>query len=230
MVTPAAAPGFTKVFNPDQIAQGAETTLTFTIDNAANSILAGNLAFTDDFPAGLLVADAPAVANDCGGTFTANAGDTSIGLADGEVAAGATCDITVTVRAIGSGTLTNTTSELTSTIATASEATDDLVVTPAAAPGFTKVFNPDQIAQGAETTLTFTIDNAANSILVGTWPSPMTSPPGCWWRMRLPWQMIAAALSRPMPGIPASAWPMAKWPRVRRVTSPSPCAPSAAAR
>ena len=121
VVTPAAAPGFTKVFNPDQIAQGAETTLTFTIDNAANSILAGNLAFTDDFPAGLLVADAPAVANDCGGTFTANAGDTSIGLADGEVAAGATCDITVTVRAIGSGTLRAIGSgTLTNTIAQAS--------------------------------------------------------------------------------------------------------------
>lgn len=161
----AEAPGFAKVFSPDTIAQGETSILTFSIDNSANAILAESVTFSDTFPSGLVVADAPATANDCGGTLTATAGAGSVSLSDGTLAAGASCEITVTVRALGSGTLENVTSTLTSSIATADEARATLTVSDAGAPLFTKAFSPDTLAQGEISTLTFTIDNTANAIL-----------------------------------------------------------------
>ena len=56
-VDAADAPVFTKAFSPDTIAPGGISRLTFTIDNRANLIDVGSLAFTDAFPAGLVVAD-----------------------------------------------------------------------------------------------------------------------------------------------------------------------------
>ena len=58
-VDAADAPVFTKAFSPDTIAPGGISRLTFTIDNRANLIDVGSLAFTDAFPAGLVVAGTP---------------------------------------------------------------------------------------------------------------------------------------------------------------------------
>ncbi len=167
-VNAAAPPTFTKVFSPDVIDQGAETTLIFTIDNIVNSIEANTLVFSDPLPSGVMVADVPSVSNDCGGTFTATAGATSVDLAGGVVAAGATCTIEVAVRAEEAGSRDNVTTTLTSSIATAAAATDTLTINAAQAPVFTKEFTPDTIDQGGETVLTFTIDNSANSIEANT--------------------------------------------------------------
>ena len=165
-VNEAPAPGFTKAFTPDRIVQGGISRLTFTIDNGANGIEAAGLAFTDAFPAGLVVADTPEVDNDCGGgTLTAAAGGDTLAFAGGAVAANAACEIRVTVRATGSaGPLTNTTSALESSLPDAPAATATLTVNEAPAPGFTKAFTPDRIVQGGISRLTFTIDNGANGI------------------------------------------------------------------
>ena len=93
---------------------GGVSTLTFTIDNTANILEVGSLAFDDSFPNGLVVADSPNVSTTCGGTFAPAAGATSLAFADGSVAAGATCMVAVDVWALRSGTLTNTSGELTS--------------------------------------------------------------------------------------------------------------------
>ena len=61
--------GFAKAFSPDTIDPGEVSTLTFTIDNAANLIDVGGLAFTDAFPDGLAVAGTPNAATTCGGSF-----------------------------------------------------------------------------------------------------------------------------------------------------------------
>ncbi|MBR0345553.1 MAG: hypothetical protein IJI03_09860, partial [Rudaea sp.] len=57
------------------------------------------LAFTDTFPAGMTVASTPAGAQ-CGGSVTATNGNPgSVSLSGGSLAAGATCQIQVSVTA-----------------------------------------------------------------------------------------------------------------------------------
>ena len=89
MVDAADAPVFTKAFSPDTIAPGGISRLTFTIDNGANLIDVGSLAFTDAFPSGLVVAGTPNGSTTCGGTFAPGASDVSLAFAGGAVAAGA---------------------------------------------------------------------------------------------------------------------------------------------
>ena len=167
-VTPAEAPGFARVFSEDSVRQGGETQIVFTLDNGANLIDLVELAFTDAFPDGLVVADAPSAENSCEGRFDPVAGATTLAFADGTLAAGATCEIRVTLRAIGAGTLTAPAVTLRSNVAPATAAEARLDVTPAEAPGFAKVFSPARVAPGGISRLTFTIDNAANLIEVGS--------------------------------------------------------------
>jgi len=161
-VDPAEAPGFARVFAPDSVRQGEETQIVFTIDNAANLIDLRELAFTDALPDGLVVADAPAAENSCGGTFSPVAGAATLAFADGVLSAGASCEIRVTVRAIGAGTLIVPAVILRSNLAPVTAAEATLTVDPAEAPGFARVFAPDSVRQGGETQIVFTIDNAAN--------------------------------------------------------------------
>ena len=167
-VTPAGAPGFARVFAPDSVRQGGETQIVFTVDNTANLIDLGELAFTDAFPDGLVVADAPSAENSCEGTFDPVAGAATLAFADGALAAGAACEIRVTVRAIGAGTLTGPAVTLRSNVAPATAAEATLTVDPAEAPGFAKAFSPARVAPGGISRLTFMIDNAANLIEVGS--------------------------------------------------------------
>ena len=163
-VDPAEAPDFARVFAPATIEQGGETEIVFTVDNGANVIAMTEMAFDDSLPSGVSVADTPGAGNSCGGTFSPVAGATRLGFSDGTLAAGARCEIRVTVRAIAAGTLTGPDVDLTSSIATATAAEATLTVEPAAAPGFARVFSPDTIPQGGETEIVFTVNNGANTI------------------------------------------------------------------
>ena len=167
-VTAAGAPGFARVFSPDTIAQGGETQIVFTVDNSANAIGMTGMAFDDSLPAGVSVADTPGTDNSCGGTFSPVAGATTLTFTGGALAAGATCELRVSVRAIAAGTLSGPEVNLTSSLATATAASATLDITPADAPGFAKAFSPATIDPGGVSTLTFTIDNAANLIEVGS--------------------------------------------------------------
>jgi uncharacterized repeat protein (TIGR01451 family) len=117
------APGFTKVFTPDQVGPGQVTTLVFTIDNSAGNLPADALAFVDPLPSGMQVASAPNVSNGCGGTLSAPAGSATISLSNGSVAAGAQCQISVDVISTVAGTRTNVTGDLTSTLGNSGAAT-----------------------------------------------------------------------------------------------------------
>ena len=167
-VEAAAAPGFARVFSPDTIPQGGETEIVFTVDNGANTIAMTGMAFDDSLPSGVSVADTPGAGNSCGGTFSPVAGATTLGFSDGTLAAGARCEIRVTVRATGAGTLTGSAVDLTSSIATASAAEATLTVDAAVAPGFAKTFSPATVDPGEVSTLTYRIDNGANAIEVGS--------------------------------------------------------------
>ncbi len=167
-VDAVVAPGFARVFSPDTIRQGGETQVVFTIDNGANAIAMTGMAFDDSLPSGVSVADTPAAGNSCGGTFNPVAGATTLGFSDGALAAGAACEIRVTVRAIEAGTLTGPAVDLTSSIATARAAEATLTVDAAAALGFAKAFSPATVDPGGVSRLTYTIDNTANAIEVGS--------------------------------------------------------------
>ena len=97
------SPVFTKVFEPKLINLGEVSTLTFTIDNRANLIDVGSLAFDDTFPDGMIVASQPDVSTTCGGTVMAPIGSSGINYSGGTVDAGGTCTVSVDVQALRFG-------------------------------------------------------------------------------------------------------------------------------
>jgi len=163
---PPNPPTITKSFSPNPIAVGANSTLTFTINNPnttnANTLngLTG-IAFSDTLPAGLVLAS-NVTASQCGGTVTGTAGGSVIGFSGGTLAANTSCNITVTVTANTAGPHNNVSgyisSSQTGTNSTSTGyATANLVaVSP---PTIAKDFNPDPILTGGVSTLTFTITN-----------------------------------------------------------------------
>ena len=164
-INPAGAPGFDKGFAPTAVQQGETSTLTISLDNSANSIEAENMAFTDAFPTGLVVATPANLNNTCGGTLTGGAaGDTNLGLSDVTLAAGDSCAVSVDVQALANTDVTNTTSALTSSLPQAAAVSATLSITPAAAPAFSKSFAPDTVEQGETSVMQLTIDNATNAI------------------------------------------------------------------
>ena len=151
---------FTKAFSPDTIAPGGISRLTFTIDNGANLIDVGSLAFTDAFPAGLVVAGTPNGSTTCGGTFAPGASDVSLAFAGGAVAAGDACAISVDVTSAVAGSYPNTSGALTSDLPDAPPASATLTVDEA--PLVVSMgFSPSTIAQGGVSRLSYDLGNAA---------------------------------------------------------------------
>ncbi len=101
------APGFAKAFAPDPITVGGVSTLTFTVDNTGSAIAATALAFSDNLPAAVTVANPSNAASSCGGAVTATPGSTVITFTGGTVGATATCTVTVDVVSTLVGTYVN---------------------------------------------------------------------------------------------------------------------------
>lgn len=121
-------PTFSKTFSPDFLGVGQVSTLSFTIDNSASALAASSLAFTDNLPAGVVVASTPSASNTCTGTVTADAGTAVISLSGGSVAAGTSCQISVNVTPVSPGNFVNTTGDLTSSSGNSGTAGDTLSV------------------------------------------------------------------------------------------------------
>lgn len=173
LVVATDRPGFTKAFSPDTILFGERSTLTFTIDNTANNDDATNLAFSDNLPGGMVVADPPNASNTCGGTLSASAGSSVISLSGflpnaATVSAGSTCTISVDVEGSSVGLLGNTTGELTSTpsngFPTRSSGKAGAVLTVTTEQILlSKVFTDDPVPPGGVVTLEFTVRNLNRS-------------------------------------------------------------------
>jgi mucin-19 len=168
--TPVIAKSFstTPVTSPVQIVSGGVATLRLTISNpTANPVSLLGLAVTDPFPAGMTVDAVPAFSNTCGGTISTGTtqGDTQIVLAGGgPIAPGANCQIQVNVTRATVGTVTNTTSAVSSTNSgIGNAASANLVVNAPANLTLTKLSNPDPVGVGAPATLTFTFTNTATN-------------------------------------------------------------------
>ncbi len=100
-------PTIAKAFTPSTVLVGESSTLSLVITNP-NPVPLSALAFTDAFPAGLVVASTPNAVNGCGGTFSAAAGATSIALSGGSLAANQSCTLSVAVGSAAAGDYSNT--------------------------------------------------------------------------------------------------------------------------
>jgi len=161
--TPASAdlvieppPLFAKSFSPATLTVGGVSTLTFSVNNGVTPIPATGLAFTDNLPAGLVVAAPPNVINPCGGVVTATPGTGLVSLSGGAVAA--VCTLQVDVTAATAGGYVNTSGALTSSLGNSGTATATVTfVEPELV--LTKSFLGPAVADGT-VDLEFTITNA----------------------------------------------------------------------
>jgi len=161
-------PSISKSFGAARIPLNGNTTLTFTITNPGANVLGlTGVAFTDTFPAGIVVATPNALVNSCSpGTVSATAGSGSVSLSGANIATGASCTITVNVTGASGGDWTNTTGTVTSTNGgTGTTASANLSVT--VPPTVTQTFGSATIPLNTNTTLSFTINNANSSTLTG---------------------------------------------------------------
>jgi opacity protein-like surface antigen len=171
-VTALAPPGLSKRFAPALIAANGTSTLTFTINNPNPSTALTGVAFTDAFPAGLLVATPSGLTNSCGGALTAPAGGGSLNLSGATLAAATSCTISINVTGTTAGIKVNTTSPVSSTNGgTGDNASAALVVGGGGGggvglpPAIAKSFAPSLIPVGGASVLTFRIINP-NPVLV----------------------------------------------------------------
>ena len=113
-VTVASTPTVAKSFGAATIPLNGTTSLTFTVNNPNASQLTG-VAFTDNFPAGIVVATPNGLAGTCGGgTITATAGTSTVSLTGATLAGGASCVFGVNVTGTSGGTVNNTTGAVSS--------------------------------------------------------------------------------------------------------------------
>ena len=161
----ATPPTITKVFGTASIPLNGSTSLTFTIQNPNTGITLNGIAFTDNLPAGLLVATPNALTSTCGGTATAVAGSGSVSLSGGTVAASASCQVSVNVTGTTAGVKNNSV-QVTSTEGGTGN-TSNASITVVAPPVIIKAFGAASIPLNGSTSLTFTIQNNNTSALTG---------------------------------------------------------------
>ncbi len=148
---------WSKVFTPDTIGPGSVSMLSLTIVNNV-ATPDENIAFTDDLPASVTIADDTAF-HDCdAGVLSAPKDGGTITFSGGEVGTLSECTVNVNVKSSTVATHTNTTGDLTSDAGNHGPATADLTVE-ATLPGFSKSFSPSTVDLNGRSTLTFLIDN-----------------------------------------------------------------------
>ena len=106
-LTVASPPAIAESFGASAIPLGASTLLTLTITNPNTNVALAGIAFTDNMPAGLIVATPNNFASTCGGASTAAAGSSSASLAAGILAAGGSCVISLNVSGTSAGVKNN---------------------------------------------------------------------------------------------------------------------------
>ncbi|HXA86896.1 MAG TPA: hypothetical protein VNZ47_17555, partial [Candidatus Dormibacteraeota bacterium] len=156
-LTVATPPSITKAFGAATIPLNGSTSLTFTINNPNTTLALTGIAFTDNLPAGLVVATPNALNNTCGGTATAVGGSSSVSLSAGTLAASASCTVSVNVTGTTAGVKNNSV-QVTSTEGGTGN-TSNASITVVAPPVIIKAFAAASIPLNGSTSLSFTIQN-----------------------------------------------------------------------
>jgi hypothetical protein len=155
-VAPPSPPSITKTFGAAAIPLNGGTSLTLTISNP-NSLGLSGLSFTDNLPAGLVVASSPNLSNTCNGTPTATAGAASVSLSLGTVAASGSCTVSLNVTATTAGVKNNSVQINSTEGGVGNTSTASLTVV--APPVIIKSFGAASVALNGSTSLSFTIQN-----------------------------------------------------------------------
>src|SRR5581483_6449917 len=156
-LTVATPPSITKALGAAQIPLNGTTSLTFTIQNPNTNLALTGIAFTDNLPAGLVIAPTPNLTNSCGGTATAVAGSGSVSLSAGTLAASASCSVSVNVQGTTAGVKNNSVTVTSTEGGTGN--TSNASITVVAAPTLTKAFGAASIPLNGSTSLSFTVTN-----------------------------------------------------------------------
>jgi uncharacterized repeat protein (TIGR01451 family) len=165
-LTVATPPSITKAFGAATIPLNGTTSLTFSITNPNTSLALTGLAFTDNLPAGLVVATPSGISNTCGGTATAVAGSGSVSLSAGTLAGSASCTVSVNVQGTTAG-IKNNSVTITSTEAGTGN-TSNASITVTGPPVIIKSFGAASIPLNGTTSLSFTIqDNNPTTAFTG---------------------------------------------------------------
>jgi uncharacterized repeat protein (TIGR01451 family) len=158
----ASPANVTKSFGATKIPLNGTTSLTINISNPNTNISLTGLSFTDNLPAGLVVATPNGLTNSCGGTATATPGSGSVSLSGGTVASSASCAVTVNVTGTTAGDKSN--SVVVSSTEGGTSATASASITVVAPPAISKAFGAGSIPLNGTTTVTFTISNPTLSV------------------------------------------------------------------
>jgi uncharacterized repeat protein (TIGR01451 family) len=158
-LTVASPPTITKAFGAATLPLNGATSLTFHISNPNAGVALTGVAFTDNLPAGLVVATPNSLSSTCGGTATAvpGPGVGSASLSGGTLAASASCTVSLNVQGTTAGVKNNSV-QVTSTEGGTGN-TSNASITVAAPPVIIKAFGAASIPLNGSTSLSFTIQN-----------------------------------------------------------------------
>lgn len=159
----ASQPTFNVSYSPTTIGVGSVSTMTYTIDNSAETTTVSEIGFTNTLPAGMTIASPDFAFNTCiNGSYSATPGSHTISFSGYRLGAGASCSFQVDVTSTTANVYTNTTSALSTSTGSVVGASANLTVDNNR-PGFSMAFSSAVITPGAVSTLIYTIDNSANS-------------------------------------------------------------------
>ncbi|MCG8487589.1 MAG: hypothetical protein MI756_08985 [Chromatiales bacterium] len=159
-----AAPGIGKTFAPSTIDVNGLSTLTLTLENPNATDLTLNADFTDNLPAGLVIANPNNLAGSCVlGSVTATPGSSQVIYANGALIPPVSCTIEVDVTSVSAGSYNNTiaTGDLSTTTGGTNPqpATASLIVTAPIPPTLSKSIVPITINPGEASRLTISLGN-----------------------------------------------------------------------
>ncbi len=165
-----------KSFNPSTINIFGNSRLRLTFTAPADTSLS-NFAFTDTLPGAVVISNStPATTSNCGGSvsLTAVTGTQTISMANGDIAAGATCTVDVYVTSdTGTGPGIVNTNTIQPAAVTSTEArtmpgaiTDTLTVQTPSTLDVSKAFYPDVVHPDGLSTLTITLENEGTANLI----------------------------------------------------------------
>jgi uncharacterized repeat protein (TIGR01451 family) len=149
-------PSIAKAFGAATIPLNGVTSLTFTVSSTNANLTLTGVAFTDNLPAGLVVATPNNLNNTCGGTATATAGSGSASLSGVSLAPGTSCTVSLNVTGTTAGVKNNSV-QVTSTGGTGN--TSNASITVVSPPSISKLFGAASLPLNGSTSLSFTINN-----------------------------------------------------------------------
>ncbi|MEP6896191.1 MAG: hypothetical protein ABI986_11340, partial [Chloroflexota bacterium] len=161
--------GVVKGFDPLAVFGGSASTLSIELINP-NAVQLNGITFTDDMPAGMVIANPATTAVDgCAGALTAPPGAGSFSFSGGSLAASTSCTLTVRVTINVNGNLINVMKAGAVTTLSGATNLDPAEATLTNLPGasISKTFSPNPVRAGTVSLLTFTIQNTGSVLLSG---------------------------------------------------------------